>query len=219
MTQKITVLGAAVLVLFLGACDADPVSVGDADTSQLTSPDSTPNAAASADASVRVESPTSQQEPSAPPSRPQNLEDLQRAWLQAKGECLQEAGFRAEMAGDGLDIWDPPAEQRAAFNEAITTCEAQAGPVPGDEPLTREELGTLYDLQLQARDCLIEEGYPVTEPSSRETFISLYLTMYEGGADTQPPWFAHEATDGAGDFSAREVCPEPSMADVYRADS
>lgn len=214
MTLRTAMLGAAALPLLLGACLAGPERSGEAGASAAVRS----TEVSSADIASAT-SPAHGAAPSAPAARPRNLEDLQRAWLQSKGECLREAGFRAQMAGDGLDIWDPPPEQRAAFDEAIHACEAEAGPVPGGDPMTREELGTLYDLQLQARECLLAGGYPVTDPSSREIFISLYLTMYEGGTDIQPPWFAHEATDASGDFSAREACPEPTMADVYRANA
>ena len=218
MTLRTAILGAAALPLLLGACLAGPERSGEASANAPVRSTEV-SSADTASAPVSATSPAHGAAPSAPAARPRNLEDLQRAWLQTKGECLREAGFRAQMAGDGLDIWDPPPEQRAAFEEAIQACEAEAGPVPGGDPMTREELGTLYDLQLQARECLLAGGYPVTDPSSREIFISLYLAMYEGGTDIQPPWFAHEATDASGDLSAREACPEPTMADVYRANA
>ncbi len=84
------------------------------------------------------------------------------------------------------------------------------GDRPGSIPYTREELGALYDLMLEGRECLTSEGYTISEPSSREAFISASEAVAAGTpADPWDPW------NDAGDPSAYDSWPFPTGQDVW----
>lgn len=143
-----------------------------------------------------------------------NDEAAIREYVTKKEQCINEAGFRAEMQDDGgLRIYDPPPEQKQAWEEVIRACEGTLGPVPGNEPFSTEELSVLYDLQLELGDCLEENGYTVSEPSTRETFIAQYQALQDGEIDDGDwPW---SPLMGINDPASIEVCPQPTGEDVY----
>lgn len=135
-----------------------------------------------------------------------------QTYVTRKADCLTEAGFPSTVRSDGgIQIDGVPPEQQQAFVEADTSCAEQLGSIPGEAPFTTPELSVLYDLHVEGRDCLEDQGLAVSDPPSRQTWIAQYEAGLSG-ADEAPwsPW--SEASDPA---TAIEVCPEPSGQDVY----
>lgn len=159
-----------------------------------------------------MDSPTGAAEPTM--MERSNGEAAIREYASSKEQCINEAGFRAEMQDDGgLRIYEPPPEQKQAWEEVIRACEEELGPVPGYEPLTAEQLSILYDLELERADCLEENGYTVSEPSTRETFIAQSRALQDGEVDDDDwPW---SPSTGINDPESIELCPQPSADDVY----
>ena len=77
--------------------------------------------------------------------------------------------------GDSMTA-DIPPEQRSAFMAAKDACEAQIGEPPTPRPLSEQEIRDRYDYLVQARQCLIDLGYTMSEPPSVDEFIDSWAT-------------------------------------------
>lgn len=146
-----------------------------------------------------------------PTSSAARAADLEREYLQRLGECLTEAGFPATMQDDGgLLVDDGPGDQQASFDAAAESCREQVGE-PEVVELDEAELGTLYDLQVEAGRCLEEAGFPAEEMPSRETWVAQYAAAVRPeGAGPAPitPW------DGLSLRDAEKACHYPTLDDV-----
>ncbi len=134
----------------------------------------------------------------------------------AMGKCLAEAGFPNEMQEDGgLEIDDGPQEQAGAFEAAAKACREQLPEPPGADGLTAEEVGVLYDLQIDAGTCLEQAGYPVAEMASRDTFVAQYLAVQNTDAQVPSPVTPWDPIRGRASQQAQEVCKYPTPQDIY----
>lgn len=122
--------------------------------------------------------------------------------------CLTEAGIAFETDGSGGFEW--PAGTSGA-NEQLADCTKQfLGDLYGAAPST-EQYEALYERQLQTRSCLIEEGYTIEEPISREAYVdsggqwSAYNSLHDDFSSMAPEELAAEQR------RLRELCPEPDL--------
>ena len=138
-------------------------------------------------------------------------ERLQKEWFTRMGGCLTEAGFPSKMEGDVLTSAGAVGRQDD-FDAAWATCEESLGEIPGSDPLTPEELGTLYDLYVEADECLRENGLPVTaQMPSKDTWVAQEIqAMTDPQAEPPPLPF-----DGLLQHQYEEVCPCPSGEDIF----
>lgn len=96
---------------------------------------------------------------------------------QKVADCVEQStGFVVDVGRDGslgASTESIPNAQMDLVFEEIDRCQGY----PNLEPelqFSDEALGRLYDLQLEARKCFIGEGYIITEPPSKATFIDTF---------------------------------------------
>lgn len=127
--------------------------------------------------------------------------------------CMTDLGvpMRLSTTGDGIEPVSHEGRdaQADASASAYSVCSEQAGGYPEmPPPPTAEELGRLYELNLDVLACLEDNGFPSTDPPSREVYVQTYLASYSGGS---APWSPYvEPTP-----RTLEMCPEPTMSDAH----
>lgn len=121
----------------------------------------------------------------------------------AAGGWVVELGDPAD--GQSLSAPSVTADQREAFLAARADCDSRVGEFPQPSSLTPAEVSIEYDRQIGIATCLSERGYPITEPPSRETFVSDYNRV--DGVH----WEAYIAVLDTGDremyLDAADSCP------------
>ena len=130
-----------------------------------------------------------------------------QAYLERKADCLTELGWPAEMAPEEAigGILVPMKVEHGGDHEGMRAAEAQCderlGGSPTFAPVSEAEIGKLYDMELEAYECLVEQGYAPREPSTREEYIAKF--------DSGTNWRAHQQQlPETPDFSDA-VCPQP----------
>lgn len=136
-----------------------------------------------------------------------------REYYSQVASCMTDLGvpMRLMATGDGIEPVNHQGgdAQADASLAAYSACAVEAGGHPEmPPPPTAEEIGRLYELNLEVLECLDGNGFPSTEPPSREVYVQSYLASYSGG---NAPWSPYvEPTQ-----RMLEVCPEPTMGDVH----
>lgn len=130
-----------------------------------------------------------------------------QAYLERKAECLTELGYPAQMApGEAIGGIVVPMKVEhggdvEGMRAAEARCDERLGGSPTFSPLSEAEIGKLYDMELEAYECLVEHGYAPREPSTREQ----YLAEFESGEN----WRAHQQPlPETPDFPDTQ-CPQP----------
>lgn len=146
-----------------------------------------------------------------------DLEALQRAGEAAQArmyDCLERNGVPVDRQPDGsADIGPAPGDpgDRPVFEDPtwqqMQACRAQAG-FPELQPLATEQISSLYDLTVEAEQCLRDHGFDVAPAVSREDFIQAYAAMQAGEAVVA--WSPYHGLD---DVAATQTCPQPSLTD------
>lgn len=113
--------------------------------------------------------------------------------------CLRADGIEtSEVPGGGVELGTGGLSDEA-FEALREQCEAQAGPPVIPAPLTEEEARQQYRWNLETRQCLIEAGFTVVEPSSADQYV-------EDAVAGRAPWSAY---DGIEDIPGAQVaCPQ-----------
>lgn len=145
--------------------------------------------------------------------------DEMRAYHEDLARCLTDLGFPYEVyaSGDGMRPAGHPgagsgSDNREAYLEASTACDASVGPHPEIPVLDAEDIAAWYDQLVQVGQCLQANGFPSPEPMSREAYVETYLASLTG-ATGPPQWSPYQdQPPGAEELAA---CPEPSFADIY----
>jgi hypothetical protein len=103
--------------------------------------------------------------------------------IEMMNSCLEEAGWEISDRSTG-EVIVPP-EQMPVFEEDSQACTDAISLEMGwnEEPLTEEELSRLYELEVEAADCLRGMGYTLEVPTL-QAFIDTYRTE---------PFIAHVA--------------------------
>lgn len=145
-----------------------------------------------------------------------NQDALMRQWVEAKAQCHTDNGFPAVAMPDGGIETNVAPGQDEDYNRVTEQCDAQVraqlGPPPVDIPFTAEELSARYDLLLEQKTCLESDGYTVTEPSTRQTYIDKSQRVAAGDFSQENiPW---DPLRDINDPVAQEQCPSPSGQDV-----
>ncbi|MFQ5523650.1 MAG: hypothetical protein ACE5F5_08735 [Acidimicrobiia bacterium] len=120
-----------------------------------------------------------------------------------KAGCLREAGFAAVLRPeDNSVVVDVSEDQREAYSEASTRCRelefARFG-IDADPDLTKTFRALLY-----VRQCMIENGYEVTQPPSLETFIESHGSAWHpyDGVMADPSFTREEFQE------LEQLCPQ-----------
>ncbi len=124
-------------------------------------------------------------------------------------DCLTDAGFPGYTATWDGGVVSPEItpEQGELHREARTKCANQVGgPLASHPPLDVDQLTKLYNLEVQAYQCLTGLGYSLDSPPS--------LQKYLDGQGTAEVWGAWKQMTsqlaGEADFrKASHECPDP----------
>lgn len=128
-------------------------------------------------------------------------------WAEVQAACLMDLGFEVSTTGDGGIVSDTvPPDQAEPYAVAQYRCEAR---YPVDPrfvaPLTRDEVGELYDYWTgELTACLESSGQFVEPAPSRAKFVDEYL-------DAGPTWSPYSAVrESAGQTwqEINEECPQ-----------
>lgn len=138
------------------------------------------------------------------------------AWVRKMVDCLKEAGFSAEAFEStqgmlGFQNTGGTAEQVSAWSRGINRCQSDVGAAPEIPRFTPEEIGHLYDFYLRQKDCLTAQGYTISEPPSRETYVATYYSS--------DPWGPYADVDRISPTALSELeakCPQQPTADDLR---
>ncbi len=96
-------------------------------------------------------------------------------WARAYGDCLRKKGWNVTVEGGTVITDAESSEQRAIATTDGDACDAElvaAGIVPDpNRPPSEEQARAIYEELLETRACLVENGYPVSEVPSFETYL------------------------------------------------
>ncbi|WP_162802251.1 hypothetical protein [Ornithinimicrobium murale] len=131
----------------------------------------------------------------------------QDEWVPAQIDCIAEAGFEVEDAGQGGGIrvvGETPSSQRDSLNRAVFECRYKypTDPRRGDL-LKGDDARTLFrHLRDTVTPCVEGLGYVVDAPPSEDLWISKYL-------DSANEWDPYEGASGSEEGLSRvyEECP------------
>lgn len=143
-----------------------------------------------------------------------NAEAEVLAYQTAIRDCLTEGGFPAELLEDGGVAIDIPPGQDEAFMRVDAACREQI-PAPASRALSAEEVNAKYDLEVESAACLAAAGYPKFELESQETWVARWMAIDAGGLDAAAPGTAWSRLQGNEVAAAQEVCPMPTVQDIY----
>jgi hypothetical protein len=122
-------------------------------------------------------------------------------------ECMRRYGFDGEIQERSFGILsDVPPEQFDRYLEVGEICRKEEFERYGltlGVP-TPEELETEYRIKLYVRECMIQEGYPVSQPPSLDAFIESLGAIWH-------PYDAFVESGGGGVFGfskLEETCPQ-----------
>ncbi len=97
--------------------------------------------------------------------------------MRRMADCLNSYGVATEVIDGGAGIsTDQGALSQEQLADIVEECEelVDIDSLTEYEPLTVDELREIYAWQLTVADCLEEQGYKISEPTSVETFIDAY---------------------------------------------
>lgn len=128
-------------------------------------------------------------------------------WSDRLLSCLADAGIGVTAQSDGGYLLDPRGLSDSAFDALNSQCADQVGPQPTPSPVTAEEASALYDLNLEAMECLARLGVSVEPPPSREKYIEQYIQSHLAMV---APWSPFKTV---GD-TYLDQCPQPRLEDL-----
>lgn len=141
--------------------------------------------------------------------------EANNSWVRKMVDCLHEAGFSAEAfeSSQGLLGFQNTAatQQVEAWSKGIARCETKVGAAPELPRFTPEQLGRLYDFYVRQRDCLTVEGFTISEPPSRDTFVATYYSS--------DPWGPYADVGRISPTTLSELetkCPQQPTAEDLR---
>lgn len=103
------------------------------------------------------------------------------AWVRKMVDCLNDGGFKAEAFESspgimGFQQAGQAQQQASAWSNGIDSCQTKVGKPPELPRFTDSQLSNLYDFYLRQKDCLVGEGYTISDPPSRDTFVNTYYS-------------------------------------------
>lgn len=138
----------------------------------------------------------------------QELPELRAERTQSAVDCLAEAGFPGATVGEGgTTQLDVPPEQFDAYDVAANACMKTICPSCG-EAVPQSEWEWLYQMLVQARQCLMEHDYEVSEPPSLQVYLD---------AAPEDSWspFREVGPRLATDYTTQQACPDPEAMLSY----
>jgi hypothetical protein len=124
--------------------------------------------------------------------------------------CMQEAGWsNLVLDADGSISGHVPVEQSAKYDADQAACQAKAAKAYPPAPMSDRAIRERYALEVQTRECLIGQGYDISEPPSEQTWVEQFSNSSKGL--WLPYWeIFTQSKLNAGAVAALKVkCPDP----------
>jgi hypothetical protein len=124
--------------------------------------------------------------------------------------CMQEAGWsNLILDADGSISGHVPVEQSAKYDADQAACQAKAAKAYPPAPMSERAIRERYALEVQTRECLIGQGYDISEPPSEQTWVEQFSNSSKGL--WLPYWEIFiQSKLNAGAVAALKVkCPDP----------
>jgi len=124
--------------------------------------------------------------------------------------CLTERGWDVKITWDGgieASSQSIPAEQESKYSDDSSECWGAIDNAVA--AMTPEEIGNVYEQELITRDCLVDQGYTVETPPSKQQFVDSFQSdrwSAYGGSDISP-----SADDDAW-RTVNETCRQPAWS-------
>lgn len=129
-------------------------------------------------------------------------------WAPRYVACARQYGADARVTGNGIS--SPFAEGRVVQDGLDAECLKQVGPPPQAPELTDAFLRGLYQLFVEQAACLAENGYPIPDPPSRDSWVESY------GGDSWNPLGEVDRLYSADWDAAARLCPQPDPREADR---
>lgn len=146
----------------------------------------------------------------------QALEEL-RVGLQS---CMDDEGWNVTIDDRGGIVDMIPRDQMDAISAALDECYDTAGydvSASAIKTLTRDDYISWYQANLDTRDCLVAQGYDISEPPSQDAWVDKMLADTERSSTTGdvshvPSWDPYDDTFYSQPEAERnrltKLCPE-----------
>jgi len=126
--------------------------------------------------------------------------------------CLVDRGWaQVQLSDDGGVSANIPEDQSDAYNEDQDACNAEAGARYPFPQVTEKSLRERYALEVENRECLMGEGYTISEPPS----VDVWIDQINGSsADVWLPYYEVLTSSdvNTGNLAALyEKCPDPAQ--------
>ena len=144
--------------------------------------------------------------PQGSPDQPDRAADALRwaAFEKARDQCMGDNGFPVTVHPDGgRNFSGTGVLGQEELLALLDECAAQAGGEPALLPVTELEKGAMYDLEVEAYECLVEHGYVPDPPPTRERYVETFDTG---------PWAGHLRVEGG--WLPDDECPKPTLEDI-----
>ncbi len=135
------------------------------------------------------------------PTQAGGLTDIGEEY-RAFGECMREKGWDVTVREDGVAVDDTAPGQRAVAATDATECQETLvavgiSPDPNAPP-SEEHVRAVYDAALEIYACLVDNGYPVPDIPSWESYLDTRLSGSE-----EDRWSPTSALTELGDDASR----------------
>lgn len=106
---------------------------------------------------------------------------LLTSYWQELGACLNEAGWighEVRKANSPHVVFISPdvTGQEKEYVDAFVRCQEQTDGFPQEPIASRDIAENVYISQVDFRECALREGYSLTEPPSRESYVDAFLS-------------------------------------------
>lgn len=126
-------------------------------------------------------------------------------------ECMQDLGWTSLVLGADGFSGNVPEEQGARYDSDLVVCFAEAEAAYPPVPMSERAIRERYALEVEARFCLIELGYAISEPPSEQAWVEQF-----NGGEGELLWlpyaevFAQANITQSEEAELKTACPDPA---------
>lgn len=134
---------------------------------------------------------------------------------QASGEmrfkCMQDAGWtQLVLDPDGSISGHVPIEQNDKYYEDEAACVAEMEKVYPLVPMSDRAIRERYGDELKTRECLIAQGYDISEPPSEQAYVEWFTGITDDLWDPYWEVISETNTSEADLVALKQKCPDPA---------
>ncbi|QAV70704.1 hypothetical protein ESZ53_09810 [Salinibacterium sp. UTAS2018] len=126
--------------------------------------------------------------------------------------CMSEFGWLPIEDGPGAGGVTVPEGQGDQYDANLEECVAEASATFPPAPMSERAIRERYSLELEARLCLMQQGYEISEPPSEQAWVE----QFAGDISASPLWLPYfeiitdPAVSQATLAELRVACPGPA---------